>query len=94
MPSDRPTAPPGAPPDDSGWRLRAVRDGDEAAILAGFERVYGRRMSPATWRWKLRARPALTDTSWVAVDRDQRPIFHYAGIPCRLRLPAGDFDIL
>ncbi|MEM7583771.1 MAG: hypothetical protein AAF560_10360, partial [Acidobacteriota bacterium] len=31
---------------------------------------------------------------WVAVDRDQRPIFHYAGIPCRLRLPAGDFDIL
>ena len=85
---------PTSPPHTSEWRLRAVRPGDGPRILEGFARVNGRAMSEASWRWKLRTRPATVDNAWIAVDRDERPIFHYAGIPCRLRLPAGTFDAL
>jgi len=76
------------------WRLRAARPDDEAGIREGFARVNGRPISQETWRWKLRTRPSLVENVWVAVDRQGRPIFHYAGIPCRLRLPSGTFDAM
>ncbi len=82
------------PPSDQAWRLRGYQPGDERAILAGFERVYGWQMTEATWRWKLKTRESLTENVWVAVDRREQPIFHYAGIPCRLQLPDGTFDAL
>ena len=81
-------------PCERDWRLRPYRPGDERLILAGFQRIYGRAVSEATWHWKLRDRPSPAENVWVAIDRSGRPIFHYAGIPCRLRLPAGTFDAL
>ncbi len=85
---------PSEPPSDVGWQLRGYQPGDEAALLAGFEQVYGWQMPETTWRWKLKTREALTENIWVVVDRQGQPIFHYAGIPCRLRLPSGIFDAL
>ncbi len=82
------------PPETAEWRLRAARPDDEEGIREGFARVNGRPMSHETWHWKLRTQPALVENVWVAVDRQERPIFHYAGIPCRLRLPSGTFDAL
>ena len=85
---------PQEPPAEADWRLRPYRSGDEVLLREGFERVFGRPISEATWQWKLKTRPAPTENVWLAVDRDERPVFHYAGIPCRLRLPAGCFDAM
>ncbi len=71
------------------WSIRAYRPGDERALVALFERVFGRAISEAHWRWKLRQQPSPVENVWLAVD-DDRPIFHYAGIPTRYRLPAGE----
>lgn len=81
-----------APPRTDDWCLRPARPADVPRILEGFDRVYGRAPSAATWYWKLATRASAVDDAWIAVDRDGRPIFHYAGLPCRLRLPAGSFD--
>ena len=90
MNQDAPTS----PPETTEWRLRACRPGDARRVQEGFERVNGWAIGEETWRWKLLARPTKVDNAWIAVDRDERPIFHYAGIPCRLRLPTGTLEIL
>ncbi|MEM7354888.1 MAG: GNAT family N-acetyltransferase [Acidobacteriota bacterium] len=82
------------PPAEADWRLRAYQPGDEGPLREGFERVYGRPLSEASWRWKLKTRPSPAENLWLAVDRDDRPVFHYAGIPGRLHLPTGTFDAL
>ncbi len=82
------------PPHGNGWRLRAYRDGDEHEIVRQFERVFGRRISPEFWRWKLKTSPSPAENVWLAVDGDDRPIFQYAAMPRRLRLPTGTVDAL
>lgn len=82
------------PPEGSGWRLRPVRPDDEAGIVASFEQANSRALTAEAWRWKLGKPAGSAATAWVAVDGAERPICHYAGIPCRLRLPAGVFDAL
>src|SRR5213594_2611005 len=71
------------------WSIRAYCAGDEGALVALFERVFGRSISEAHWRWKLKQPPSPVENVWLAVDED-RPVFHYAGIPTRYRLPAGE----
>ena len=71
------------------WSIRAYRPGDERALVALFERVFGRAISEAHWRWKLKQQPSPVENVWLAVD-DDVPIFHYAGIPTRYRLPTGE----
>lgn len=72
------------------WRFRACEPGDEPSIVRLFERCSHRHVDAAYWRWKLRRRPSPVENVWLAVDADGRAIFHYAGIPCLLRLPAGE----
>jgi predicted N-acetyltransferase YhbS len=71
------------------WTIRAYRPGDERALTALFERVFGRAISEEHYRWKLRQPLAPVENVWLAVD-DDAPIFHYAGIPTRYRLPDGE----
>jgi hypothetical protein len=73
------------------WAIRPYRPGDERALVALFERVFGRSISETHWRWKLKQPPAPIEIEnvWLAVDGDT-PIFQYAGIPTRYRLPAGE----
>src|SRR3954469_21051885 len=71
------------------WTIRAYRPGDEGALVALFERVFGRPITEAYWRWKLKRLPSPVENVWLAVC-DDAPIFHYAGIPTRYRLPAGE----
>ncbi len=81
-------------PCGDGWRLRGYRAGDEHEIVRQFERVFGRRISPEFWRWKLKTFPSPAENVWLAVDDDDRPIFQYAAMPRRLRLPTGTVDAL
>lgn len=82
------------PPRGDGWRLRAYREGDEHWIVQQFERVFRRRISAELWRWKLKTFPSPVENVWLAVDGNDRPIFQYAAMPRRLRLPAGTADVL
>jgi hypothetical protein len=61
--------------------VRAYRRGDEAAINAGFNRVFGHQRSEAVWQWKFR-QPAARGSTVVAFDgRDLAA--HNGGIPAR-----------
>jgi hypothetical protein len=71
------------------WTIRTYRSGDERALVALFERAFGRAIDEAHWRWKLRHAPAKVENVWLALDGDA-PIFQYAGIPTRFRLPSGE----
>src|SRR5258706_11274886 len=71
------------------WSIRAYRPGDERALVALFERVFGRAISEAHWRWKLKQPASPVENVWLAVHGDA-PIFQYAGIPTRYRLPTGE----
>jgi hypothetical protein len=74
--------------------IRPYRRGDERAIVALFEQVFGRPISEDHFRWKLGDAAAAstapgTSNVWLAFE-DDVPVFHYAAIPARFRLPAGD----
>ena len=71
------------------WRVRPYRPGDESALVELFEEVFHRSISKDHWRWKLKQRPSPAENVWLAVDEDDRPVFHIGGIPCRFQLPAG-----
>jgi hypothetical protein len=71
------------------WSIRAYRAGDERALVALFERVFGRPITESHWRWKLKQPHSPVENVWLAVS-GEAPIFHYAGIPTRYRLPTGD----
>jgi len=77
----------------SGLRLRGYEPGDEPAIASLFERTYGRLTTPAHWTWKLRARPSPVENVFLVLD-GERAVFHYAGIPARLRLLGRDVDAM
>jgi Acetyltransferase (GNAT) domain len=71
------------------WTIRAFRPGDERALVALFERVFGRAIDERHYRWKLRQPPSPVENVWLAMD-GETPIFHYAGIPTRYRLPSSE----
>ena len=71
------------------WTIRPYRAGDERALTALFGRVFGRAIGEDHYRWKLRQPPTPVENVWLAVDGDA-PIFHYAGIPTRFRLPGRE----
>lgn len=72
---------------ESAWTIRAYQPGDEPAIVDLFARAYGKSISAAHWRWKLKQHDhALhVENVWLALDRD-RIIFQYAGIPLRFEV--------
>jgi hypothetical protein len=76
------------------WTIRPYRAGDERALTALFGRVFGRAISEEHYRWKLRQPPTPVENVWLAVDDGDTPIFHYAGIPTRYRLPGGEVSAM
>lgn len=81
-------------PRGEGWRLRPYRRGDERWIVERFESIFHRPMSEESWRWKLKTQPSPVENVWLAVDREDRPIFQYAAVPRHLRLPGAAVNVL
>ncbi len=74
-------------PDVLSSRLGALRPASESDIhqlIALRERVFGHRITPEQWRWKLGSRGCPVANVWV-VETDGRLIFQYAGIPTLVR---------
>ncbi len=76
------------------WHLRPFRPGDEAELIRLLERGFGKRLEERAWHWKLRQRGSPVENVWLAVDTEDRPIFHYGGIPRALRLGGEQRDVM
>jgi hypothetical protein len=74
------------------WLVRPYRDGDERELAALSGRVFGRAMSEAQWRWKLR-HASPVDNVWLA-EHEGRAIVQCAGIPTRFHLPSGEATVM
>ncbi len=76
------------------WRLRPFKPGDEPGLCRLLERGFGRPVDQAAWHWKLKQRPSPVANVWLAVDRQDRPICHYGGIPRTLELAGEERDVM
>lgn len=76
------------------WTCRPYRPGDEVHLAPLFEQVFERTMTPGSWRWKLGHCTGAVANSWLAVDSRDRPVCHYGGIPRRVRLAAGERNVM
>jgi Acetyltransferase (GNAT) domain len=65
--------------------IRPCRADDERGVLELFQQSFGHPLSGEHWRWKLHRQPSAVDNVWLAT-ADDKPIFHYAGIPTRFLL--------
>lgn len=74
-----------APPESESWKVRPFRAGDECALVALFERVFGRAISEEQWRWKLKRRFCPAENVWLAIE-GERIVFQYAGMPMRVKI--------
>jgi hypothetical protein len=72
--------------------VRCYRNGDERALTALFETVFGRRMSEREWRWKL-APTAKVPNVWLATHSDE-PIFQYAAMHTRFKVDERIEDVM
>jgi hypothetical protein len=72
--------------------VRSYRDGDEAALVALFEVVFGKPMSEQEWRWKLAPTSSVPNV-WLATHRGQ-PIFQYAAMPARFEIDERAHDVM
>jgi hypothetical protein len=66
----------------TGWRFRRASPEDEPALLALFEQSFGTRVTAEHWRWKYQRPGNAPPESWVGVDSEDRPVFHYGGMWC------------
>ena len=78
--------------DGGGITVRPCRADDERGVLELFQRSFGRPLSAEHWRWKL-LRPSTIENAWLATS-ENRPIFHYAGIPTRFLLAQAPVDMM
>ncbi|HNB51964.1 MAG TPA: GNAT family N-acetyltransferase [Anaerolineales bacterium] len=67
------------------YSLRGYTPGDEEALVQLFNRAYGKSVSQAYWRWKIKGYPSEVENVWLAFD-GPRAIFQYAGLPLRYHL--------
>lgn len=65
--------------------LRPYRSGDEAALLAGHNRIFPPR-SMAHWQWKFRANPTGLVHTMVAAHEREGIVGAYVTIPTRVRM--------
>jgi hypothetical protein len=72
--------------------IRCYRNGDERALTALFEAVFGRRMSEREWRWKL-APTYKVPNVWLATHAEQ-PISQYAAMPTRFKIHERASDVM
>jgi hypothetical protein len=59
-------------------------------LLELFHSSFGRTVTAAQYRWKLRTRPSPAENVAIAVDDADRPVFHIGGMPRRLRLGGAE----
>jgi len=73
------------------YRVRACQPGDEAQILAMFERSFRVRRSPERWHWEYRDDPFGALCISGAFDATGRLVAHYAGypVPFHRQTPGG-----
>lgn len=71
------------------WSLRPATREDIGALLALFERSFGKRVSPERWNWKLYCRPTPVENAWIA-EIDRNVVCHFGGIPVRVRHRGGE----
>lgn len=91
----RPSIPAGRDPDPaSSWSVRPYRCGDEESLVRLFHQVFHRSITVDHWRWKFRGYATPVENVWLAADEEDQPVFHYAGIPCRLSLPTGEERVM
>jgi len=68
-----------------GYEIREFRPGDESAILALFQQVFGRERSLAHWRWKFEQSPYPGPQIALAFDKRSGALAaHYAVVPVQL----------
>jgi hypothetical protein len=72
--------------------IRSYRSGDERALAALFETVFGRQMSEREWRWKLAPTSRLPNV-WLATHAEQ-PIFQYAAMHTRFKIDGRTSDVM
>ncbi len=67
------------------FTVRAYTAGDEVAINAGFNRVFGLHRAPTEWRWKYQEEP---EGRWImiTVDEAERVIGHCGAVPMRMQV--------
>lgn len=51
-------------------------------------------MTPQSWNWKHGPRVGIQPSGWLAVDRHDRPVCHYGGMPRRVCLPEGERTVM
>lgn len=76
------------------WRLRTLETGDDRGVVELLERGFDRPFTEASWRWKVKRRTSPAPNVFLAVDGDEKPIFHYAGIHRRLELSDDSRDVM
>ena len=62
------------------WFLRPYQPGDEVALTALFQRVFGREITIDHWFWKFKSFPTTVENVWVVQDREKL-VGHYAAMP-------------
>jgi hypothetical protein len=76
------------------WIIRPYAAGDETELVVLFERVFGRPMSEAQWRWKLAERAGHFPNVFLAMspaeNGRERPMSQCAAIPVRYSGPSGE----
>jgi hypothetical protein len=72
--------------------IRSYRIGDERALTALFDAVFGRHMSEREWRWKLAPTSSVPNV-WLATHAE-RPIFQYAAMPTRFKIDGRTRDVM
>ena len=67
------------------FTVRVYTAGDEVAINAGFNRVFGLHRAPTEWRWKYQEEP---EGRWImiTVDEAERVIGHCGAVPMRMQV--------
>jgi len=68
----------------AGYTIRPYRPGDEGAITASFEAVFGETMSDATWRWKYASEPTTAVVGVRENDGVAEVVGHYGVMPMPL----------
>ena len=71
-----------------------MRPEDVPAVTDLFQRAFGRPMTTQHYFWKLRTRPSPTANVSIAVDDQDRPVFHIGAVPGRLRAGENEYWVM
>ncbi len=70
--------------------LRPYQPGDETALLAGHNRIFGTERSLAHWQWKFRDNPTGLIHTMLAVHEDDGIVGAYVTMPARVRVDGNE----